>query len=251
MAPAPLKNLFLSFSALAVPSEPLPTARIGKRSRLGLLIAGGLSLGLLAGCSVDHPVDIVTGAAYVPSNVHRETPKLPATLRRVAILPLATTLDEASDTAAREALEPLLQEELAKTGRFELVKVSSDLLLQRTGRRRWCADEKLPADFLGLLRETYACDAVFFPQVTVFRAYPPLSIGWRCKLVGVSSQGIPWAADEVFDAGQSSVVNGARRYQQSELKPGGPMDDSRSILSSPRRFGHYTASTLLATLPER
>lgn len=206
---------------------------------------------LLTSCSIDRPMDVVTGAAYTPSNVHRDAPKLPINLRRVAVLPLATSLDSSHETAARECLEPILLEELAKTGRFEIVKVSPEKLQQRTGQPRWLAEAKLPAGFLQSIQDTYACDAVLFSQVTVFRAYPPLAIGWRLKLVGMPGTLTHWAVDEVFDAGQPAVVNGARLYQKGQQQPGGPFDDSRAILQSPRRFGHYTAATLVGTLPQR
>jgi hypothetical protein len=239
--PKPLAVAAAALGAL-MPSRWLPPPAFPLAALLGIG---------LAGCSVDHPPDIVLGPAYVPSNIHREAPKLPAGLRRVAVLPLATSLEAADDAAAREALEPILGDELAKTKRFELVKVSPQRLEQRTGRSRWTADEKLPPDFLAFLREAYACDAVLFSQITAFRAYPPLAVGWRFKLVTADGQATPWAADEVFDAGQPAVVNGARLYHQEAQRPGGPLDDSRSILSSPRRFGRYSASVLLAALPTR
>ena len=235
----------------AIPSSFAPGS--ARRSRAGRLGRWGLvgSLFLLAGCSIDHPPDIIIGASYVPANVHRDAPKLPSSLRRVAVLPLSTSLEPADDTAAREILEPILHDELAKIKRFEVVKVSQERLQQRTGRTRWTADEKLPANLLDFLRETYACDAVLFAQVTAFRAYPPLAVGWRFKLVTADGKSTPWGADEMFDAGQPTVVNGARHYQQASQRPGGPLDDSHAILNSPRRFGHYSASALLDTLPAR
>lgn len=227
-------------------------ASLGRRVRAprACLLAPLLG-GLLAGCSVDHPPDIVIGPAYTPSNIHREGTNLPVTLRRVAVLPLATSLAGADDAAAREILEPILQDELAKSKRFEVVKVSPERLQQHTGRSGWAADDTLPLDLLSYLRGAYACDAVLFSQVTVFRAYPPLALGWRFRLVTADGKVTPWAVDEVFDAGESAVANGARRYQQGAQKPGGPMDDSHAILNSPRRFGRYSVSALLATLPER
>lgn len=221
------------------------------RQALRVCLLAAAHAWLLASCSVDRPLDVVTGPAYTPANIHRDAPKLPINLRRVAVLPLATSLDVSSDAVARETLEPILLEELAKTGLFEIVKVSPEKLQQRTGQSRWLAEDKLPVTFLQTIQDTYACDAVLFSQVTVFRAYPPLAIGWRLKLVGIPGTLTHWAADEVFDAGQPAVVNSARLHQKGRQQPGGPIDDSRAILQSPRRFGHYTAAALMGTLPQR
>lgn len=208
-------------------------------------------LSLLAGCSTGRVTDTLIGSGYHPTNVYCEGPMLPAGLRRVAVLPLARAEDAADLAAGQAMLAPVLGEELAKNGKFEVVPVSPSWLQEHTSQTSWRADEKLPADFFHALKEAYGCDAVLFSQLTVFRAYPPLAIGWRLKLVADNTNEIVWAADEVFDAGRPSVVNGARRHQQEQQGGVSSLLDSQAILSSPRRFGHYAASTLLATLPGR
>ncbi len=212
-----------------------------------MFLAGCLSL--LTACSTVRVSDMVIGPSYQPSNVYRVN-ALPANLRRVAVLPL--TANPGDDLAAgREILEPILHEELAKTKKFELVLITPQALRQRTGQASWRADEKLPADFFSTLTNAYGCDAVLFCHLTVFRAYPPLAVGWRFKLVECRDAQTIWAADDVFDAGQPAVVNGARRYEQDQQQNTTPQLDSRRILNAPRRFGHYAASTLLATMPDR
>ena len=62
---------------------------------------------------------------------------------------------------------------------------------------------------------------------------------------------ILWSVDEVFDASLPAVANAARRYAQAHPEPSPPLGDSRRVLNSPRRFGHYTASAIWQTLPER
>ncbi len=227
-----------------------PPAR-PRRPRRGWLplLAGGCLCA--AGCSTERLADTVIGPGYHPVNVYCRGPMLPADLRRVAVLPLTCADDSMALAAGREALAPVLEEELAKLGKFEIVPVSPADLQQRTGRANWRADEKLPPDFFQSLKAAYACDAVLFSQVTVFRAYPPLAVGWRFQLAGGAGKDIVWAADDVFDAGQPAVVNGARRYQQEQQRSASSHLDSFGIMNSPRRFGHYSASTLLATLPAR
>lgn len=215
------------------------------------VIGASVGLLLLAGCSTERLADTVIGPGYHPANVFCRGATLPAGVRRVAILPQTCEGDSSALAAGRETLAPVLDEELAKTGKFEVVLVSPEELQARTGRASWRADEKLPADFFRALKDAYGCDAVLFSQLTVFRAYPPLAVGWRLKLVARSGSDIVWAADEVFDAGQPAVVNGARRYQQEQQRGPSSHLDSQGIINSPRWFGRYAANTLLATLPAR
>jgi hypothetical protein len=60
-----------------------------------------------------------------------------------------------------------------------------------------------------------------------------------------------WTVDEVFDAADETVVNGAMRYAQRTDPNAKSMSDYRFILSSPTRFGHYTLSVIFETLPRR
>jgi hypothetical protein len=205
----------------------------------------------LAGCSSPPPPKAADGAYYWPANFHRRAPRLPDSIRRVAVLP--TVFDTASPdaTAGAAALEPVLNTELAKTRKFELLFVSGKMLREITGRPVWSAEEPLPKDFLEKLHASLGCDAVVFRRLTVYRAYPPMAVGWSLKLVETPAATIWWAADEVFDADQPAVVNGARRYQKQVDFASGAADDSGRVLNSPRTFGHYAASVLLGTLPER
>ena len=92
---------------------------------------------------------------------------------------------------------------------------------------------------------------VLFSRLTQYRAYPPLIVGWSLKLVDVKTASVVWAVDEVFDASNESVNNAARRYLLQQLPETSTPMDSRSILNSPRRFGHFSANQVMATLPDR
>jgi hypothetical protein len=207
---------------------------------------------ILTGCSTPSPPNQPPdGTFYIPSNVHRAAPVLPDTLRRVAVLPLVCDTANSEAIAGAAALEPVLNSELVKTKKFELLFVSGETLREITGRSQWAAEEPLPKDFLEKLRASLGCDAVVFRRLTEYRPYPPVAVGWSLKLVDTQNATIWWAADEVFDADRPSVVNGARRYQRQVDYAAGGSEDTARILNSPRTFGHYAASTLLATLPER
>ncbi|MEJ0091156.1 MAG: hypothetical protein WDM80_15610 [Limisphaerales bacterium] len=86
--------------------------------------------------------------------------------------------------------------------------------------------------------------------MTTFRAYTPLTIGWRMKLVNVHTRQIIWAADEVFDAKAADGV-GAWLVEQGRQLITPEFSDEWAVLNSPSRFGRYSAARLLATLPER
>lgn len=212
---------------------------------------GLLAVGWLSGCASHKLNDSVFGPGYQPANVMCKNPKLPSEVRRVAVLPLAIPFQRPAFEHGLDTLEPVLQAELKKTGRFECRWISRADAQSWTGQAQWLTDEKLPTSFFNTLRTETGCDAVLFCELREYRPYPPLATGWRFRLVDQTGKDTLWAADEVFDAGDGTVVNAARRYQQDHEELPAALQDSRTILNSPRRFGQYTAASLLATLPAR
>jgi hypothetical protein len=225
------------------------SARVGS----GLSRCGALAIFsfLLAGCASITDPDHVSGPSYQPSNAHMRQVTLPAEIRRVAVLPMTAAVGDSELEAGRDALEPILWAELARGKRFELQAVSRSQMQLWSGKAAWTAEEKLPASLLARIKEELACDAMLFSQITSYRAYPPMAVGWRLKLIDGSQDPILWAVDEYFDAGVPAVANAARRFQQQEGRNQSPMNDSTSILASPRRFGQYSLTALLGTLPAR
>jgi hypothetical protein len=206
---------------------------------------------LLAGCATTKQQASQPEPAGSPENVFVSAPVLPRGLQRVAVLPLAS---EELGSALSEncgTLQPIFLEELIRTKKFEVVSVSPEILRRHTGRADWTGAEALPEDFLGWLQRQYGCDAVLFCQLTTYRAYAPLTIGWRLKMVDVRTRQIIWAADEVFDAKQPTVGVGTWLVQQERQLVAPEFTDEWAVLNSPARFGHYSAAKLLATLPER
>jgi len=171
---------------------------------------------------------------------------LPKEIRRVALLPVAAASDGVSTGAER--VSPILQAELRKCGLFEVVAVTRAQVLQWTGQTTWRADEVLPANFLARVRDETGCDAILFPALTTFRAYPPLAVGLDLRLVGCEQRAVLWAVDEVLDAGAAPVARSARDYSHAQVEARG---DPELILHSPSRFAQFASATLLRTLPER
>ena len=210
-----------------------------------------LLLGLTAGCSSLPLGDVVFGPSYMPTNISVAAPRLPEQCRRVAVLPMASAADETTWERGRQDLEPVMRSELVKCGRFESVFIPASQMENWTGNRHWRASEALPAGLLARIHEATACDAILFVELSDYRPYPPVAIGWKARLVEWPSRRDLWAADEVFDSGRETVVNAARRYQKDQQRQSGSLQESRSILTSPRRFAQYTVHALLETLPSR
>ncbi|MBX3743697.1 MAG: hypothetical protein KF833_00160 [Verrucomicrobiae bacterium] len=213
-------------------------------------MGAGCLLALLTGCASGPG----SGSAVrdpVPGNVFRLEDRLPRGLKRVALLPLAVHAPEAHRSRIREGLQPVLAAELGKAGRFEVVTVEAGRLRQWTGQGEWRSTDRLPVDFFERLREETGCDGVLFGEVTEYRAYPPIAVGWRWQLVDTDGPTVWWAVDEVFDAGEPGVAAAARRYQGGRSGGSRSGTDGGDILNSPTRFGRYTASLLVATCPGR
>ena len=207
---------------------------------------------LVTGChTVATPSDVLLGKGYQPQNIYTESAALPKNIRRVAVLPLVCDESDSVANEGRATLEPVLMSELIKTKKFEVVSSDGAFLKNRTTSAVWNSEETLPPDLFALLREDSACDAVLFARLTVFRAYPPLAIGWRLRLVDAETGRTLWAADEVFDGGQPSVGDGARRHQLTEERDPYGVPNEWFIQNSPAKFGQYTAAKLFATLPAR
>ena len=224
------------------------TRQVARRvlSTLGLFALG---LFLFSGCALPRPPGHVLAAPFRPQNVYGSGATLPQNLRRVAMLPVSCDQSTAEMVEGREALEPIVRDELQKTRRFEITPIDTDALLARTGKRMWSCEETLPHDLFAWLNEARGCDAVLFCTLTVFRGYAPLAVGWRMRLVDLRTGTTIWAEDETFDAQRPAVQAGARHYQLGQWNGCGRNPDEWVIENSPRQFGQYAAARLLATMP--
>jgi hypothetical protein len=201
------------------------------------------------------------GPSYKPTNIYRASDVLPATVRRVALLPLTITRSAPDLESGVDALEPVLYSELEKSKHFEVIPVTREEMKQWTGEIGWRSDQQLPPDLLKRVSEMTGCDAVMFCQLTRYQPYQPLAVGWKFTLVDTHNVGtvapgdfrarILWSVDELMDAGDPSVTTGARAYYTQHLRNDSALADASTMLSSPARFGQYSLSTLLATLPGR
>ncbi len=225
-------------------------------SLVAALVLLSILLVFMVGCGTTTiaQTEIVTGVDYKVTNVHRTAEKLPERLRRVALLPLSTEPGRSDIASGRAALEPILQSELDRLNTFEVIRVTPEQLRHLTGRSEWSASEKLPLDFLSSLKNEIGVDGILFCRLTRYHPYPPMAIGWNLKLVDATDGQVWWAADEMFDLSDPTVVTAARRWElkhQKYYQSTPLLADSRTALISPRRLGRYSAAALFATLPER
>lgn len=172
-------------------------------------------------------------------------------MRRVAVLPLTTEDKDSQAQAGCTTLEPILVAELRKKGLFDVVTVTREQLRALTGRTGWRQEDVLPAELITKVQSQTGCDGIMFSHLSVYRPYPPLAVGWRLSLVDCTDQASLWSVDEVFDAGSPSVIKAAQSYFRGEMNQPSTELDSTAVLTSPRRFGQYTASAALGTLPAR
>ena len=230
-------------------SRPLQPPQIAKPELVGM--GGGQAQ--LPGRM--QPAKVRPTLAYLAydqtDNTFKMSLDLPADLRRVAVLPVAWEGSQADLSQGAETLQPELLAELIKTKKFEVVAVSPQSLRNETGQPSWTGAEILPADFFDNLQRVYGCDAVLFCELSTFRAYAPLAIGWRMKLVDARTGQILWAVDKAFDAEQPAVLKQARHYHFGGqwFSPDSSID--WKVENSPRQFGQYTINQALSTLPNR
>jgi hypothetical protein len=187
------------------------------------------------------------GPFYSPTNYSGDA-QLPATLRRVVLLPVAGGSIAPAESAA--TLVPLLAAELQKQNRFEVIPLTREETLTRFRLEEISSTAAVPPSFMPQLRRDYAADGVVFVDLTVYKVYRPLSIGLRAKLVSTEGDArVLWAFDDVFAATDPKVANSARRHFAETDRHGAPADFTHAVLQSPSRFASYAAAEMFATLP--
>lgn len=202
-----------------------------------------LALLALAGCA---QVPRITGPApYVPHNFAGEE-KLPATLRRVVLLPAAPG-GAVTPEQVRE-LDTILHRALQLEDRFEIVQFDRADCRRRYGVDALDSTAALPPGLMQDLARDFAADGVLFVDVTVDRPYRPLALGFRAKLADVKDMHIIWTFDEVVSAEDPGVTASVRRHF---AKPGSPADLTLTALQSPSQFAIFVAETMFDTLPPR
>jgi len=148
-------------------------------------------------------------------------------------------------------VDDVFHQELAKQRLFETVRFSPERMKVLFGARRISSSGKLPQTFLADLERETGANGVLLVDLDSYRAYRPLALGVRAKLVDLKSADFLWAIDETFDAGQPDVIVAAELFQRESQLGNLSRKTSGSALSSPRTFAKYVASSTFSTLPIR
>lgn len=188
------------------------------------------------------------GPFYQPRNFAGET-ELPAKLRRVVLLPVCVGRVAPEETAASldEALFVALQRQM----RFEVVALSREESLRWFGAPEFPSSAALPHGYVAKVAAKFGADAVVFVDLTAYRAYRPLAVGFRAKLVDAGEVRILWTFDELIAADAPGVANSARKQFLQADRSGQPLDLSQTVLQSPSRFALFAAGAMFTTLPPR
>jgi len=213
--------------------------------KLSLVLLAPLFLGGCAFLEIELPPQPV--AAYVPANYKAE-PRLPAEIRRVAVLPAHG--GDVADPESAAALDPVLVTALQRQVRFEVVTLSRDDCRRLFGAGSFGSTDALPPGILEKIATTYAVDAVIFTDITAYQPYRPQTLGLRSKLATVHDVRLVWSFDEVFSGGQAAMRTAVNDYYEGVDKSAA-MDVSSAVLQSPTRFGAVAADLMFRTLPPR
>ena len=208
---------------------------------------------LLAGCSSTPKMPKMpfqkkdVPVVYKPANTY-SVEFLPNSFSRVAVLPIHHDPAMGADIAV---LNSVIMSELNGKGVLEAVSVSRTDLKRISGRESWSSADALPPNLFSMIRSQYAADGVLMVDISSYYPYKPVTIGLRAKMSDVLGGQVLWSADSVYNSGRAEVQEAALDFQKRKSGTPFPLEDSGSILQSPRYFTRFAASTLLDTLPER
>ncbi|MFP6854539.1 MAG: hypothetical protein VB980_02050 [Opitutales bacterium] len=185
---------------------------------------------------------------HEPTNLH-SVEKFPDNFKRVIVLPCHHIPE---DQLLVDYIDTVFRHELAKRRVFEPVFVSRNELHRLVGKTQLTPQEKLPENLLARLLAEYAgVDGVMFLEIFNYRAYKPLALGVRGRLVDLRSGDFIWAIDETFDAGNASIISAADEFQRRNQVTNFSRHSYGSVLTSPRVFTKYVANAAFGTLPTR
>ena len=202
----------------------------------------------ISGCRRFEQDKVVARAEpFVPTNLY-PIERLPNYFNRVVVLPCYYP-DE--DSQLLTFVDEIFHQELAQERIFETVRIDSDQLNEKFGKKRVSSTGVLPENFLRRLEEMSDANGVLFVDLDSYRPYRPLALGVRAKLVDIKTGEFMWAIDETFDAGHASVIVGSNIFQEKEQVRALSAKTSGSVLHAPRIFAKYVAATTFSTLPMR
>jgi hypothetical protein len=184
---------------------------------------------------------------FLPKNLY-PTERLPINFTRVAMLPCYFA-DE--DSPLLDYVDEIFHQELTKQRLFETVRISTEQMKALFGIRRISSSSEMPETFLSDIEKATGANGVLLVDLDSYRAYKPLALSVRSKLVEIKSADFLWAIDETFDAGQPGVIVSANQFQRLVQVNNISARTNGSTTASPRTFAKYVAHSIFSTLPIR
>ncbi|HEY4300155.1 MAG TPA: hypothetical protein VGM73_04740 [Candidatus Didemnitutus sp.] len=215
-----------------------------------IVLATIMVSGLLGGCA-NMPAFHAGHAAkpeYTPKNFSGE-PVMPSGIHRVLLLPLAGGTVTDPDSVA--TFDPILHTALQRQSRFEVVTLSREECRNLFHAAEFSSAGALPNGFMEKLGRLYAVEAIMFVDLTVYRAYRPLELGFRAKLATVKDVRLVWSFDETFSASDPTLASSVQRYSTDHGEVDTPTQLAPKILQSPSRLAAFAADAMFKTLPPR
>jgi hypothetical protein len=184
------------------------------------------------------------GTGYKVENLF-SVGRLPADLRRVAVLPVYA---DDKDGVERERFNELMVGELRQMGRFEVAEMDRSFLWDLIGSEQVSLTEPIPTELVEYLRAK-GFDGIFQLEVNEYRPYRSFVVGVNARLFSLDNQTILWAVDELFRSSEKEIINSARRYALAKQSKRYPNSDSYAVLRGPLLFSEFVMHTIIQTLP--
>jgi hypothetical protein len=213
-----------------------------------LLILFVVLFSVTFGCRRFEEEKIVAQAEpFIPKNLY-PIERLPAYFNRVVVLPCYYA---DGDSPVLDYVDEVFHQELSQERIFETLQLSSEQMKEQFGVERVASNLPLPENFLRRLEDLTGANGVLFVDIDSYRAYRPLSLGVRSKLVDLKTGEFMWAIDETFDSGHANVIAGTQLFQNKAQVRALSTKTVGSVMHSPRIFAKYVASTCFSTMPMR
>ena len=216
------------------------------------ILFGALTLGSIGCAQIAKNWDpSYVGPFHKVGNVYTSPDGPSANLQRVAVMPLVPGRGNRAAERGVPLIRQVFTEELSRARVFDIVTVTPKRLDTLIGMRGLYADSRLPVEFISKIKEETGCQAVLFSELTTFRAYPPMAVGWKLYLFDLETEELVWAADEVFDAGQATVANALRRHIRERLSQNNVAATQLLVLDSPREMARFSLGELIGTFTQK
>ena len=190
----------------------------------------------LAGCVTNKHQRAAGEVSYTPRNVMNMP--LPAGFTRVALMPIVASPSLGVQTSL-DGIRTALIGELLKAKRFEVIVLTNDDVRSWAGGHELTSLDSWPESLRDALKERQV-DGVMLIELTSLKGFPPLQMGLKGRLTGLT---------EVFDASANTVYAGAKEFEKGTLLSVGKARSEGSIELSPSQFAKYAGYTLFRTLP--